>query len=309
MPATGDMVFPLIPLRKSRALEVAGRASRHRGVGEEIASSRPYRRGDAIRSVDWGASARLSTARGRDEFVVRDHYAEDVVRVVVVIDRGPSMGLFPDWLPWLHKPTAVREAAAMIIASGAAVGALIGYAEAAEQGLRVDRPGRDRALRRAIEQRARDGEANGPPDSLELALASLLGHRSSGVPVATFVFVLSDFLPGPSLQLLRNVVETGWDVVPVVVQDPVWERSFPDVAGVTLPLAHPSDRALTLVRLNRKETRERCDANELRAVALDQSFRELGLDAVILTTDERRPIYSSFLKWAERRDSRTRRYR
>ena len=187
MPATGDMVFPLIPLRKSRALEVAGRASRHRGVGEEIASSRPYRRGDAIRSVDWGASARLSTARGRDEFVVRDHYAEDVVRIVVVIDRGPSMGLFPDWLPWLHKPTAVREAAAMIIASGAAVGALIGYAEAVEQGLRVDRPGRDRALRRAIEQPAREGEANGPPDSLERVaktLQSLLGGLRVVQPIA-----------------------------------------------------------------------------------------------------------------------------
>ena len=35
------------------------------------------------------------------------------------------------------------------------------------------------------------------------------------------------------------MLAAGWDVVPVVVQDPVWERSFPDVGGVTLPLADP----------------------------------------------------------------------
>src|SRR5262249_21376218 len=91
MPQAGDLVLPRIPSRRSRALGIAGRASRRRGSGDEIAGSRPYRRGDAIRLIDWAASARLSTARGSDEFVVRDHFAEDAIRVVVVLDRGPTM--------------------------------------------------------------------------------------------------------------------------------------------------------------------------------------------------------------------------
>ena len=103
-----DLAFPLIPLRRGAGLEVVGRASRRRGTGSEIASTRTYRRGDAIRLVDWAASARLSTARGTDEFIVRDHYAEDAVRVMVVFDRSPSMALCPDGFPWLHKRDAVR---------------------------------------------------------------------------------------------------------------------------------------------------------------------------------------------------------
>lgn len=309
MPSKDDMVFPLIPSRWSRALEASGRTSRRRGSGDETASSRPYRRGDALRHVDWAATARLSTARGTDEFIVREHFAQDVVRVIVVVDRSPSMALFPEWLPWLHKPTAVRDAAAMIIASGAATSAMIGFAEAGERGLRVDRPGRDRALLRTIEQHVREGEASGPPDSLDKALELLLRHRSSSVPAGTFVFVLSDFLPPPTPATLQATVATGWDVVPVIVQDPVWERSFPDVSGVTLPLAHPDDRALALVRLSRTEAHTRREANEQRTTALKATFVELGLDMVPLTSSSRGAIYSAFLAWAERRAARVRGYR
>ena len=168
-----DLVFPLIPSRRGRALDVAGSPSRRRGSGNEIASSRPYRRGDAIRLVDWAASARLSTARGTDEFVVRDHFAEDAVRIVVVADRSPSMALFPDWLPWLDKPAAVREAVRMIIASGAATNALIGSAEVggpAPRSFRCGVIGRSGGRSSSASRAAR---ADGPPDSLDRALELL----------------------------------------------------------------------------------------------------------------------------------------
>jgi uncharacterized protein (DUF58 family) len=301
MAATHELVFPLIPSRRSRALDVAGRASRRRGRGDEIAGSRPYRRGDAIRLIDWAASARLSTAHGSDEFVVRDHYGEDVVRVVVVVDRGPSMSLFPDHLPWLDKPTAVREAAMMIIASGAATSALIGFAEAGATGTRIDRPARDPRLRRAIERRLATTTADGPPDSLDHVLDRLLRYRSNGVPAGTFVFVLSDFVPPVHPASLRAAADAGWDVIPVIVQDPVWERSFPDVSGVTLPLADPDCRTLTLVRLTRAEALARREENEARAALLDGSMRELGFDTVNLTSSDRDAVYAAFAGWAERR--------
>jgi uncharacterized protein (DUF58 family) len=301
MTATGDMVFPLIPSRRSRTLEVAGRSSRRRGAGDEMASSRPYRRGDAIRSIDWAASARLSTARGSDEFVVREHFAEDILRVIVVVDRGPSMSLFPEWLPWLHKPTAVREAAAMIIASGVAISALVGFAEATADGPRVDRPARNPMLLRAVEQRIQTGAADGRSDSLDRALGLLLRHRSKGVPAGTFVFVLSDFFPSASPEMLRAAIATGWDLVPVVIQDPVWERSFPDVSGVTLPLADPADCTRALVRLSRNDVRARREANEARTAALDSAMLNLGLDTVTLTSSDRAAIHSAFVGWADRR--------
>jgi uncharacterized protein (DUF58 family) len=303
-----DLVFPLIPSRRGGALDVAGSPSRRRGSGNEIASSRPYRRGDAIRLVDWAASARLSTARGTDEFVVRDHFAEDAVRIVVVADRSPSMALFPDWLPWLDKPAAVREALRMIIASGAAANALIGSAAVTGPDAQIVPMRRDRAQWRAIEQRLASGEADGPPDSLDRGL-ELLSRTAPTVPPGTFVFVLSDFLPPPSRDRLADGLAAGWDIVPVVVQDPVWERSFPDVSGVTLPLADPEGGALSLVRLSRKETRVRRELNEQRAANLDVALRDLELDPVTITSSDTGAVHAAFLAWAEGRRSRTRGYR
>lgn len=306
MPPAGDLVFPLIASRRSRSLEIAGRTSRRRGSGDEIAGSRPYRRGDPIRQVDWPASARLSTAHGRDEFVVRDHFAEDAVRVVVVVDRAPSMSLYPDSLPWLHKPAAVREAVGMIVASAVTAAGLIGFADVGAEEARLDRPRRDPAARRAMEGRLRTAVADGPADSLDRAFGLLLRHGAYAVPPGTFVFVLSDFLPAPEHGTLRSALAAGWDVVPVVLQDPRWERSFPDVSGVTVPLSDPVDRTLALVRLSRGEARERRHANESRVAALERTLSSLGLDAVTLTTHDRRAIHSAFLGWADRRSDPTR---
>ena len=47
------------------------------------------------------------------------------------------------------------------------------------------------------------------------------------------------------------------DVVPVVIQDPTWERSFPDVSGVLLPVVDVETGAPRPVRLTRRETRAR----------------------------------------------------
>jgi uncharacterized protein (DUF58 family) len=300
-----DLVFPLIPSRRGHALDVAGSPSRRRGTGNEIASSRPYRRGDAIRLVDWAASARLSTARGSDEFIVRDHFADDAVRVVVVADRSPSMALFPEWLPWLHKPAAVHEALRMIIASGAAVNALIGSAAVGGSAARstILPLRRGRAHWRAIEQHLSNWTAAGPPASLDLALGSL-ARTGRSVPAGTFVFVLSDFLPLPSRDVLTDALAAGWDVVPVVFQDPTWERSFPDVSGVTLPLADPDGGTLSLVRLSRGEAIARRELNESRAHDTDEALRELELDPVRITSSDPGAVHAAFLAWADGRLNR-----
>ena len=54
---------------------------------------RPYRRGDRTSWIDWKASARLSAARGTDEFVTRASSTQQAPRVVVVCDRRPGMRL------------------------------------------------------------------------------------------------------------------------------------------------------------------------------------------------------------------------
>jgi uncharacterized protein (DUF58 family) len=306
--ATGrevEPVFPLVPTRRGRRLDVSGRTSRRRGSGGEVAGSRPYRRGDAVRLVDWHASARLSTARAADEFVVRERYSEDVVRVLLVVDRAPTMRLFPAGLPWLHKPDAVRVAARLILASAGAAQALAGYAETGAGAPWIRRPGRDRALRREVEARLAADAGPPPPRALD-ALLLQLTRSTADVPPGTFVFLVSDWLTAPDPGLLRTAVGLGWDLVPVIVQDATWERSFPDVSGATLPLADPVTGDVRLVRLRRSEARARREANEDRARALRDTFLGLGLDHVVLATAERGEAHAAFLAWARSRLALTR---
>src|SRR4051794_40488349 len=98
-----------------------------RGTGSDVAGSRPYRPGDDAHAIDWAASARLSSAHGADEFIVREYLAEEAPRVVVLSDRRPAMSLFPKPLPWLDKPEAMRVAAQLIADATIAARGFFGY--------------------------------------------------------------------------------------------------------------------------------------------------------------------------------------
>src|SRR5579862_2630963 len=99
MPTSRRTVFPLVPRYRVAGLPFGGTASLRRGHGSDVAGSRAYVRGDPLSTIDWRASARLSTARARDEFVVRERYAEEAPRVVVFSDLRPSMALYPEPFP------------------------------------------------------------------------------------------------------------------------------------------------------------------------------------------------------------------
>ncbi len=91
--------FPLVQRHRLIGLSFAAMHSSRRGLGSDVAGSRPYRPGDDVDAIDWNASARLSSARASDEFIVREHYAEQAPRVVVVCDRRPAMTFFAPPLP------------------------------------------------------------------------------------------------------------------------------------------------------------------------------------------------------------------
>jgi len=68
-------------------------------MGSDVAGSRPYRPGDDVDAIDWASSAKLSAARGQDEFIVRERYADEAPYVVCVLDRRPSMAHMAAPLP------------------------------------------------------------------------------------------------------------------------------------------------------------------------------------------------------------------
>jgi uncharacterized protein (DUF58 family) len=289
-------VFPLIPRRRVLGLPFGGLHSARRGLGSDVASSRPYEPGDDVDRIDWAASARLSLARGSEEFIVREHFAEEAPRVVVVCDRRPSMSIFPEGLPWLRKGEAARRATRVIGDSAVAARGLLGYFDEADGDAYWHPPRSQHELGELDHERPfRAGT-----DTLVRGLRHLAQQRRD-LPAGTFVFVISDFLVEPSRDSWLHALERRWEVVPVVVQDPVWEQSFPDVGGAVVPLADPVSGRVSLVRVSAKDAARLRDENERRYRELVRRLRALDLDPVLVSSHEPRDVSLAFLTWADQR--------
>jgi uncharacterized protein (DUF58 family) len=295
--------FPLVPRRRRLVgLPFGEQPSRRRGAGGDVIGTRPYEAGDPVATIDWNATARLSAASGRDDFVVRDRSADEAPRVVLVCDRRPAMGVFPQSLPWLEKPRAIAEIAAAIVASATAARSDVASLDFASTEPYWLPPGRrDQAW--LIVERLGAPTFAAPEDNLEQAFSFLGPHRSA-LPTGTFVFVLSDFLVSPPANAWVEALAHGWDLVPVVIRDPVWEQSFPAVGGVGLPIADPRTGHVSLVRLSSREASRRRAAHEDRQRRLLAELESLGLDPVVVGTSDPDAIDRTFIAWAELRKQR-----
>jgi len=299
-----DATFPLVPRRRLVGLPFGAMHSARRGGGSDVAGTRPYRPGDDVRGIDWAASARLSSAHASDEFLVREWYAEEAPFVVIVCDRRPEMRLCPPELPWLHKPAAVRVCAELIGASAVAARGFIGYLDFAlgEEEPFWRPPQSPSELWHITERHLAFPEFRAQPDNIARALDFLGRHRRS-VPSGSFVFVLSDFLEPPCRDAWARALEQRWDVVPVVIQDPVWEQSFPAVGSVVVPLADPDGRPRS-VRLQARETERRREEHEARLDRLRTELLTLGIEPILVSSSDREEIFRSFLVWADERQFR-----
>jgi uncharacterized protein (DUF58 family) len=289
MAASRHRPFPLVARRRLHALTHGSLPSMLRGAGSETVGTRPYLPGDRLGTIDWQASARLATATATDIFVVREHRADVSPRAVVVTDRRASTAA--PGSPWLAKDRVFQEAADAIATSLEAAHGSVGYLEAERHGIRW-RPPRPRTPPPRERSRPDTG-----PDALERSLAYLRLARLEA-PAGTFVFVCSDFLPAPPASFWRRALAQGWDVVPVVAQDPVWERSFPDVGGLLLPIADPASGKVGGVRIGRRRARGLRVENERRFERLLAGFAALRLDAVVLTAAEPQSVDAAFHAWA-----------
>jgi uncharacterized protein (DUF58 family) len=277
--------------------------SLRRGQGAEIAGSRRYTPGDRLAWIDWHASARESLARDDDIFIVRQYYEEVAPRVIVVVDRRPSLGLYPAEFPWLSKPLVLREATTAIVAAAHAARAYVGYLDftgtTSRQGATAHwiSPHRQSA-QRIVERLGQEFDA--PRNGLELALEYLL-TRHRDVPAGSFVFILSDFLEQIPNHVWSRARAQRWDVVPVIVQDRVWEQSFPSVSGVLIPFSDPATGKTGSARLTAAEAQERRRSNVERLRYLLDSFRRLEFEPVLLGTSEPYEIDMAFIRWATSR--------
>ena len=304
------LTFPLVPRRRLVGLAFGAMRSVRRGRGFDVAGSRPYRPGDDVRAIDWAASARLSAARGADEFIVRERFAEEAPRVVIVCDRRPEMALFPPGFPWLSKPAAIREIGTLIADSALKARGLVGYLDYAcvehpDPAMRTDAPFWRPPASQHEHWRLKESHLvfpyfHAPRANLTLAFRYLTELRRH-LPAGSFVFVLSDFIEMPALDVWTETLELPWDIVPVVVQDPIWEQSFPDISGVTVPVVDAETGKRGTLRLTRSRAHELREAHERRHRDLLEEFATLGLEPVVVESAEEEAVLQSFLVWSDRR--------
>jgi hypothetical protein len=213
--------------------------------------------------------------------------------------------------PGLSKPRAVHAAVGAIVASAIASRGTAGYLDFGEGAASAEGPfwipPRGRAEWSRIETRHASDAYRAPEDSVAVGI-EFLSSRRHELPSGSFLFVVSDFLVPPPRHVWIAADAHRWDVVPVVVQDPLWEQSFPDVGGIVVPVTDPRDHRVLDVRVTRRDAAARRRANERARAELRQAFAELGFDAVWVDHDDPARVGLAFLEWAEhRRDVRSHR--
>jgi hypothetical protein len=290
-------VFPLIPRRRVIGLAFGGIRSVRRGSGSDVAGSRRYVPGDNVAWIDWAASARLSAARDTDEFIVHELFADESPHVVMLADRRPTMGIPASPLRQLDKPGALLGCLRLIAESARVTRSLTAYVDEAD-GDTYWRPPRSGRYARPIA--FEDRQFGAGADTVSRGLAHLIQHRRT-LPTQTFVFVLSDFLVPPDEDAWLEALQYRWELVPVIVQDPVWERSFPEVGGLTVPYADPSSGGVVPVYLTRAEASRLRDEHEARHAELMRVFRSFGAEPVLVESHDPAAILGAFLRWADLR--------
>jgi hypothetical protein len=298
-----ELSFPLVPRWRPVGSAFGRLRATRRGLGSSVAATRPYRPGDDLGLIDWKLSARLSSIRGEAEFVVREDFADEAPRAVVVVDRRPSMSLYADEFPWLSKPRVVQCVWHAVVAAAVRELGFAGYVDTAPGDSWF--PPRSAAALDAVHERQSSVGFDGPADGLEQVFERLAQGRRS-LPPGTFVFVCSDFLAAPGAEWWLRGLGFRWDLVPVVVQDPLWEQSFPLVDGLVVPFADPGNGRVARVRLTRAETRAYRHANEARLAALLADFSSLSLDYVVIGDASPASVLDAFIGWAEARLARRR---
>ena len=298
--ASAQPTFALVPRTRLIGLPFGTLHSARRGRGSDVAGSRPYRPGDEVHAIDWAASAKLSAARGQDEFIVREQHADEAPYVICVCDRRPEMAHMAPPLPWLSKPAAMDAALDVIHRAAAHARAFVGYLDFASGEPFWRPPASARATGWIEPMREKSDAYLAPANTLTLALAQLTEQRRV-LPAGSFVFLLSDFLVPPGEHDWGHALERRWDVIPVVIQDSVWEQSFPDVDGIAVPFSDPLTNRISYVRLTGAEVAERREGNERRLLDLLSQLLDLGLDPILVSSDEPAEVHLSFAAWTQHR--------
>jgi uncharacterized protein (DUF58 family) len=262
-----------------------------RGFGLDLADLREYQYGDDVRHIDWNVTARLQTP------YVREYHEDREVTAWFLLDLSSSLdfgsgevrkrGVSADFVAVLTR---------ILTRHGNKVGALF-YGEDVDA-MMPARTGRRHVLQILHAMLARPAPTRNAPTDLGelLAAGAHLARRRS------LVFVVSDFFSVPGWEARLGQLAQRHEVVAVRLHDPL-ESSLPDLGMLVVQDAETGEQIF--VDTHDRAFRKRFTAAaQRREAALRAAFRDAGIDALELSTDD--DLIDAIRRFADMRKRRSR---
>ena len=255
-----------------------------RGYGMDIADLREYQYGDDVRHIDWNVTARLQSP------YVREFHEDREITAWFLLDLSQSVN-FGSTLVRKRNVSVdfVALLARLLTRRGNRVGAMY-YGERVE-GMMPPRNGRRQVLNILHAMQAEPET----PSSSGTNLGELLRAAEHAIRRRSLIFVVSDFISAPGWGESLGRLAQRNEIIAVRLHDPL-ERELPDLGLVVVQDAETGEQLF--VDTNDKRFRKRfAAAAERRETELRATFRQAGVDAIELSTDD--DLVETVLRFAE----------
>jgi uncharacterized protein (DUF58 family) len=244
-----------------------------RGFGLDLADLREYQYGDDVRHIDWNVTARLQTP------YVREYHEDREITAWFLLDLSRSVDFgSQDTLKRSVSTDFVAALARILTRHGNKVGAL--YYDDQVTGMIPARSGRRQVL--AILNRM--VSENKTVSQKETNLRDLLHSAAHAMKRRSLVFVISDFISTPGWEPALGLLAQRHEVIAVRLHDPL-EAELPDMGMLMIQDAETGEQ-LFLDTHDKGFRRRFAEAAQRRETALRAAFRDAGVDALELSTED-----------------------
>ena len=261
-----------------------------RGFGLDLADLREYQYHDDVRHIDWNVTARLDTP------YVREYHEDRDVTAWFLLDLSPSIDFGSREVRKRSVSSEfVTVLARLLSRHGNRVGALF-------YGDRVDnvipaKSGRRHVLHILHAMLTRPEVKLSAATDLKVLLRTAFGLMKR----RSLVFVVSDFMSAPGWEEPLARLSLRHELTAVRLYDPL-EMELPDLGMVTVQDAETGEQVLVDTHDRRFRKRFAFIA-EQREKALRSAFRQAGVDALELSTDD--DLVDTVLRFADLRKRRS----
>jgi len=259
------------------------------GFGVDFADLREYQPEDDVRYIDWNVTARMNTP------YVRQYVEDREITAWFLLDLSPSVdfGALRS-----QKRTVlvdfVTTMARLLTRHGNRVGAIF-YDSRIEKVIPA-RGGRLQVLRLVNDLIKQPPLLKAPFTNL----TQLFEGALNSIKKRSLVFIVSDFISAPGWEHSLNLLNRRHEVLAVRLWDPR-EVELPDIGPIILEDAETGEQ-LYVDTHDRKFRARFSEAARQREAKLNQAFKQAGVDALSLSTEE--DMVSAIVRFANIRRQR-----